>query len=313
MTTLINFNTQQLLFKSSPYVTEGEKGTAPSDYYERGWTIVSGIPDAQGAAQYQSEFIAGLDASRLPLHSLFLNRIKLAKADHIPVCDDVIQTEFQILHFDMGMPFHRTSTEQMVVTHVGVYLPATTTHQVGARTRVVELSGLLKPLALPATLVDQRLASYAAAYGDGWGATNTGRLACFARVVDAATAKNKLTADVDKTVGQWFATESHLDSVDAHRKELDFFHRNGIDLKGAEKQILLTPGQLLLIDNLRVIHGRIGRREPGELCNLMFGVEAVTAADVRDIRRSISMLVATASADHQSARREVSDVQSPAA
>ena len=46
----------------------------------------------------------------------------------------------------------------------------------------------------------------------------------------------------------------------------------------AEIDIHLQPGELLLFDNLALAHGRRGTRQPGELCQRVFGHHLQPAA-----------------------------------
>ena len=74
----------------------------------------------------RSSLIAGIDAARIPSVAASFCRahFQLGKADLIPVCDDVVATSFQVLHFDMGLPLLVGALHQMLVTHVGLYLPS---------------------------------------------------------------------------------------------------------------------------------------------------------------------------------------------
>jgi hypothetical protein len=287
----VPFDTQRLLFgeRHPPRRVSLE---VPEGYYSQGFTIIDEVGTPQCAVEEMERLIGSLDTSRiLPLEGL-IDRVRLAKADHIPVCDDVVSTAFQILHFDMGFPFLEAMSE-LLVTHVGIYLPVDTDHSVTARTRLLPLNGLFCELAQSSADLEDRLVNYVRRYGDGWGDTNTGRLACLARLLDAVTGKEELAGQRDKVVGQWFGTDQWLEPDVAHHLELNFFERHGVDIVAREIEVLLRPGQLLIVDNLRVAHGRIGTRRSKEICNLMYGVSDLNAAEVRNARRSLSDILAT--------------------
>lgn len=284
------YNSQRLLFDKTRRALDADLIQVPDEYYERGWAVMSGIADQDEAVVTQERLIGSIDGSRLPLHARFRDHVQLGKADQIPVCDDVVATSFQILHFDMGLPLD--GTDQLLVTHVGIYLPMETEHMVTARTRVMELDSVLANKGLSADAVERRVLSYARSHGDGWGDHNTYRLACFARMVDALADVPELRDQIDKTVGQWFMQDRQLDAVAAHDQENAFFSRHGIDIKAREREVALEPGQLLILDNLRVVHGRVGRRRAREVYNFMFGVEAVQRDDVAALRRHICEFVA---------------------
>lgn len=285
------FNNQRLLFDTTRPICEASATAVPEHYYQRGWAVLDEvINDEFEAIQRQEDFINSLDSAKLPLHTRFYNRIQLAKADQIPVCDDIVATSFQVLHFDMGHPFLE-GEGQLFVSHVGIYLPKTTRHEVTARTRLVELNGLLKPTGLSAKEIEQKLVAYVREYGDGWTGHNTYRIACFIRFLDALSTKPELQDHIDKTVGQWFENENKLEETSAHEKEIGFYAKHSIDLSNTEHQIALKPGQLLILDNTRVIHGRIGKRRTKELFNFMWGVEAIRPEDIAALRQYICRIL----------------------
>jgi len=287
------FNNQRLLFGATPPVSKAGTTCITEHYYKHGWAVLDNIAmDEFEAIRLQEDFINSIDGSRLALQKRFHSRIQLAKADRIPVCDDVVASNFQILHFDMGHPFLE-SDGQLLVTHVGIYLPRTTAYKVTARTRLVELQGLLSSKGPSLARMEEKIIEYVSKHGDGWKDNNTYRLACFARFIDALSAQPQLEDQIDKTVGQWFRSEERLEEKSAHEKEVAFYARNGIDLRSVEHEIALEPGQLLILDNARVIHGRIGRRRAKEIFNFMFGIEAASREDITALRQYICSALAT--------------------
>lgn len=284
------FNSQRLLFDTTRPIKEAGTTTVPEHYYQHGWVVLDEIiGDEFEAIRRQEDFLNSIRGSALPMHKRFKGRIQLAKADQIPVCDDIVATSFQVLHFDMGHPFLE-SDGQLFISHVGIYLPKTTNHKITARTRLVELDGLLRHLKLSPQKIEQKLLAYVRKHGDGWTGHNTYRLACFIRFLDALSAKPELQDQIDKTVGQWFENEDKLDETSAHQKETTFYDKHGIDLSKFEQRVALEPGQLLILDNTRVIHGRIGKRRTKELCNYMWGIETITPEDITELRRFICTL-----------------------
>ena len=73
--------------------------------------------------------------------------------------------------------------------------------------------------------------------------------------------------------------------------ESDFYARHGIGkllVPPLEYEVLLEPGQLLFVDNTRVVHGRdCVRRLAREIFNFMFGVASITDAEVAQLRRAL--------------------------
>jgi hypothetical protein len=287
------YDSQRLLFDRTRLTRDADAIEVPQSFYERGWVVIDGVADHEHAVAVQESLIASIDPDRVPSHALFADRVQLGKADLIPVCDDVVATSYQVLHFDMGLPFVE-SPDQLLVTHVGIYLPASTTHRVTARTRLLQLGGILANVGLSPAAIETRIHDYSREHGDGWGDHNSLRLACFVRLVDALSDGPRLTDQIDKTVGQWFVDGRRLDDRAAHCEEATFLASHGIEIRGREHEIALQPGQLLFVDNTRVVHGRIGERRAKEVFNFMFGVPSIDEDDVTELRREICALMAGA-------------------
>jgi hypothetical protein len=280
------FDAQKLLFGLAKPITEPNPIDVPDDFYEHGWTVIDGVPDEFEALSIQEDLIRSIDPARVPLHARFRDRIQLAKADQIPVCDPVVATSLQVQHFDMGHPFTENA-DPLFVSHAGVYRSPDKQEPQAARTRILPLAGLV---ALSAVEADRRLAEYAAAHGDGWPGHNSGRINAGVRLIDALSDTPELQAEIDKPVDQWFGDDVVSEDV-AFAREAAFYARHGIDLASLESRVALQPGQLLFLDNTRVLHGRIGNRAAKEVFNFMFGVEAIRPRDIQAVRQSISQLL----------------------
>jgi GNAT superfamily N-acetyltransferase len=100
-----------------------------------------------------------------------------------------------------------------------------------------------------------------------------------ARIVEAAAAERPPTLPSVKAE-PGFLCGLEFDSLSA---ELAFFARHGLRIDDAEIDIDLQPGELLLFDNLVLVHGRRGRRQPGELRQRVFG-HRLQPADQRKLR-----------------------------
>lgn len=297
------FDTQQLLFDRTRPVAEEPQ--MPESYYECGWAAIDDIPDHYQALDLMARLISNIDGSRLPLHGRFHERIQLAKADQIPVCDDVQASNYQVLHFDMGHPFAEDA-DPLFVSHAGIYrsprprdieafnnLAASNgtppISEPYAETRIVGIEGLSS---LPPSAISERLADYASTHGDGWGEHNSGRIAAGVRLLDALSDAPSLQAERDKTVGQWFNDGTKVHEAAAFEKEAAFFAEHDIDLEAVEECVFVEPGQLLIMDNVRTMHGRSGHREVREVFNFMFGVEAIDTDDIQALRQYIGNLLA---------------------
>jgi len=280
------FDTQKLLFDLAKPLTEPNPVEVPEDYYENGWTVIDDMSNEFEALSIQEDLIRSIDVTRLPLYARFRDRIQLAKADQIPVCAPVVATSLQVQHFDMGHPFTETA-DPIFISHAGVYRSPSKQEPQTARTRVLPLAGLVT---LSAAEADRRLAEYAAFHGDGWPGHNSGRINAGVRLIDALSDKPELQADIDKPVDQWFGDDI-VDEDVAFEREAAFYAKHGIDLARLESRVALKPGQLLFMDNARVLHGRIGKRATKEVFNFMFGIEAIEPQDIQALRQSIGRLL----------------------
>lgn len=270
------FSGQELLFeKTKPIISKQGHYSIPQSFYKLGYTVLEGLPSVTHASHTLSSFISSIDIRRLPLFSCFVNKIQLAKLDMIPVCADIIPRKFQALHFDMGQPIVSPSTQTMYVI-LALYKPIDSEISL-AETRMVSIEKLLSQKKFGSkTIIGRRLTTYVKKHGDGWKQptmVNTFRLSCFARILDAVTNRNELIDDIDNTTGQWFDYSSEANSL---INEQSFYFQCGLDLTQVEARVALKPGQLLIIDNMRCVHGRFGPRKSQEVYQFLFGVKSAT-------------------------------------
>ncbi|MGD9714559.1 MAG: hypothetical protein AB7V46_21240, partial [Thermomicrobiales bacterium] len=273
---------QQLLFDTSPLLF-GQQGRGafaevPESLYTDGYALFRDVSSPEAAQGLVESVISHCDPHRLAYAASILHGVKLAKVDRIPVCDDIVARSYQALHYDMGLPLGSDSNQSLYL-FVALYAPFGA--EAGtASTRVVFVPHLLQQQSwASAPVVDGRLVAYLEKYGDGWykpTAVNTYRIACFARIIDAVTSRHELVAYVDKTTGDWFRNEPGEDGTMSLRNEIAFFQRCGLDLERVEKRFCLQPGELLLVDNVRAVHGRIGRRRREEIYQFLYGVPSIT-------------------------------------
>jgi hypothetical protein len=122
----------------------------------------------------------------------------------------------------------------------------------------------------------ERLSSYGRTHG-AWNDEDGYVEGSLARIVEAATAAPILPS-VKAEPG--FLCGLEFDSLSS---ELAFFAGHGLRIEDAEIEIPLQPGELLLFDNLALAHGRHGTRQPGELCQRVYG-HRLQPADQRKVR-----------------------------
>lgn len=279
---------QSLLFGLNQKVVRRNLMAIPSAFYDDGFVVLSGIPSVDVAKEMLLHFVGSIDGERSPLLKSTLDRTYLAKQDAIPVCEDIVSTGFQAMHYDMGMPFS-AEQKQALYTISALYKPAGSEANPLAKTRIATISKLLKQVSLGnREVVATNLDEYVANHGDGWlqpKPHNTQRLAIFARVIDALRGEMCLADKIDTMIGQCFEYDKNPDGVYGLEQEYAFFKTAGLDLAAVEKQISLLPGQMLVFDNMTCVHGRVGRRQKRELMHFLFGVEQATASEIESYKQ----------------------------
>jgi hypothetical protein len=188
----------------------------------------------------------------------------------------VVQRDFQVLHVDFGIP-RATSSSVPLARFTALYVDPSCVRP-DAATRIVRLDSLLAQRTWPSSeiLIDRLSNAANASAVEG----------ILARLIEAVDASADLT--VKETPG--FLCGMEFGSIEDER---GFFAAHGLDLGESEQAVVLEPGQLLVVDNLAVAHGRTGRRGTGELHQLCVGNPSVDLAGQRDLLRSFVQLFAT--------------------
>lgn len=172
---------------------------------------------------------------------------------------------------------------------IGLYHPGTSVGP--AKTRAASLRGLLREKKFGTKAeIEKKVLAYVNTYGDGWDTTNTRRLTCFARFIDAVSDSKELVSYWDKTMAQWFQDKTK-DGYKSLENERAFYRSHGVPIDEVEEGIQLQPGQLLIIDNMSAIHGRIGKRNAEEIYQFMFGVKDATPEDIDAFREHVVQIV----------------------
>jgi hypothetical protein len=193
----------------------------------------------------------------------------------LPPPDGGDSRDFQTLHFDFGLPLDpRTPLD--VGRFTALHIPSGF-EGVSAVTRLVPLAPLLAQRAWPARaeLIEQMVA-----YGATHGAWDDGKgyvEGSLARLIEAGDGLPLLPSVKQRG----FLCGTEFDSV---RSEEQFLEARGLRVDAVQVDIALSPGELLVFDNLAVAHGRRGSRRPGELRQWVFGAKDVGLARQREIR-----------------------------
>jgi hypothetical protein len=194
----------------------------------------------------------------------------------LPPPDGRESRDFQTLHFDFGLPLDPVSEADVgrfTALHIPVGFEA-----VSAVTRLVPLAPLLAQRLWPGrTELIDRLVAYGETHG-AWDSKQGYVEGSLARLVEAA-AGSRLLPSVKAEPGFLCGTE-----FDNALSEAWFLEQRGLRVDAVEVEVALSPGELLVFDNLAVAHGRRGSRQPGELHQWVFGTKRVGLAEQRRIR-----------------------------
>jgi hypothetical protein len=187
--------------------------------------------------------------------------------------------DFQTLHFDFGVPLD-PQIERDMARYTALYIP-NGFRRVSAATRLVPLAALLRQRAWPpGTELLARLAAYGTTRGARPGEQGyvEGSLA---RIVEAAAGAPALPSVKE---GDGFLFGMEFDSLAG---ELLFFERHSLAVEKVVIEIPLSPGDVLVFDNLVLAHGRRGSRQPGELHQWIFGERSAGIARQLELRARV--------------------------
>ncbi|MEO8968427.1 MAG: hypothetical protein ABI355_12340 [Solirubrobacteraceae bacterium] len=198
----------------------------------------------------------------------------------LPPADGPSTRDFQTLHLDFGLPLVLVApadVARFTALHISAGTPAST-----AATRLVPLSPLLGARAWPdrAELV-RRFAEYGRSHG-AWDDAAGYCEGSFARIVEGALGTTPVLPSVKEHAG--FLCGNEFASL---ADEREFFARRGLCLNAVEIELGLSPGELLVFNNLTHAHGRRGVRRPGELNQRVYGHPSLPVEQQVDIRDAV--------------------------
>jgi hypothetical protein len=166
-----------------------------------------------------------------------------------------VRRDYQVLHVDFGWPIAPevpVDITRFTALHIDVQQPGS-----DAVTRIVQLRPLLKQRAWPEPdeLAERLLCD---------GGPDRPVEGILGRLIEAIDGGGSLPppATPGFLCGMEFATAD---------EESGFFRSHGLNLAEVEQHVVLQPGEVLVIDNLRSAHGRIGRRYEDEIHQLFVG------------------------------------------
>ena len=183
---------------------------------------------------------------------------------------------FLALHFDFGHALFPLAPAD-VHLFVALYLPPSSAG-VSAATRVVSIEDIGSQRHWGSRVdIEERLWSYARSHGSSWDwdGDSGNRTSCFARVLDALRPPHRLTNFRTTPHEYWYEVSQAGHEFGAPSDEAAFYASCGVALETIEQHFVVQPGQLLILNNVRTVHGRYGVRRPEELYQFLLGVRHV--------------------------------------
>ena len=122
-----------------------------------------------------------------------------------------------------------------------------------------------------------RLKKYAAQHGTVGGTQllcTQAESSIFLRFLDAFSGESKFSDYIDVDSATFIRKCAPLcdSDLDRWQREIASLWEFGIDTARTEEHIVLSPGDLLIFDNLSNVHGRLGRRASREIWQMLFGL-----------------------------------------
>lgn len=262
-----------------------------AEYRGNGWSLIRNVSSRWAARKLVHRFSEAIAHSDWMLPGAARRKVSLPVST--PRCQGMEGASFQALHFDFGAPIHFVAgTAFYTCLATCIYFPASGTPG-GAETRILKLSRLFDTLSPPAAdRIASNLARYAEEHGDGWLLPypfRTGRISCLARIIDAGSEQPCLGHFFDQGSWEWFGSGGEAqDGNDSAERERQWFGEWGVDLNALEDRVTLAPRDLLIIDNLRAAHGRLGVRRMKELFHFHIGFAATGELDCEAYRSFLS-------------------------
>lgn len=253
---------------------------AVDEFCRSGFLFLSNIADAES---YLESFVAELkDRDLWP----FASRLQLDNKARVPhkSCNDAVETDHLSMHFEMGLPILPVEEKSRVHALICLHIPPGDKAS-NVATRLLPIDCLLAGKSKEA--VDKSLATYVQKHGAGWQDHNSGRLLVAAQLLDAASNQDELAYMREHRIAEWFNKDAKNNNQSGLAKETAFFAKHNIQLANHEKRFTLKPGDLLIVDNLRVAHGRDGKRPAEELLQFLYGVKDASREEINIIRANI--------------------------
>lgn len=193
------------------------------------------------------------------------------------------------MHFDLGHPLFPRHPADLCL-YVALYLPADGRPSAAA-TRVAAIDAFRRTGGWGSVAgIERRLRRYAQSHGSSWDweGDSGHRVSCFARIIDALCAPHRLTNFRTTPRDRWYEASAAGHEFQSLEAERAYYASCGIVLGDIEEQVVLRPGQLLVINNVRSVHGRVGRRVPGEVCQFVVGARQVAPGNASVLREYLA-------------------------
>lgn len=278
------------LYSQSPkisYNPQQIKSGQARSLEEKGYCTFSNLADPSVAQRTIEETLESLDLRQVPTLRPFNERIQLGKFNRIPSrsCPEAVECAFLALHFEMGFPLAAIEKETMFQAFLCLYFPHDEPLS-ETSTRLFSLGDLSLEVKDRATL-EKNLISYAKNSSDGWKDWRSGRVAPLGRLLEALRGTDHLDFMFDHHIADWFSLKPDGSRLFSPEWEAEFFEELGVNLREKEILVTLKPGDLLIVDNTRVAHGRYGKRTAESLDQWLYGVSDATPGEIDLMREGL--------------------------
>lgn len=254
----------------------------------RGWTVVDGIATLAEARDALTAVVA-LDCSNDEvMRRIAPKEPELLDESWLPPPGGET-TSYLSLHFDHGHPLFPIQPADLCL-YVALHLPSSA-RPAAAATRIAALDAFRAGGGWgTVTQIEHRLWSYAQSHGSSWDwdGDSGHRVSCFACVLDALCSPHRLTNFRTTPRDHWYEVSAAGHEFQSVEEEQAFYASCGVALGAIEEQVVLRPGELLIINNVRAVHGRVGRRVPGEVYQFVVGARQVLPENASVIRQYLT-------------------------
>lgn len=248
------------------------------------YVLANGLETTADAEQELWSLLTNTLATNESFPRRWQQNLEMLEHSWIP-SEDGDTNDFLSLHWDRGHPIFPTRPETIIL-FVGLYFPMGNVAG-NSLTRIVPLNPLLSGNVF-GTMddIEKRLRSYALLFGSSWDCDKDSgnRVSCFGRILDALSDKPQLTNFRITPKNDWYMASNAGHEFNSLAQEREFYFSAGLEIEKSEIRVNLQPGDLLVVNNLNALHGRIGLRRASEIRHFLIGISNAVPDEVSTIR-----------------------------